>query len=305
MLKAQLQADNEWYKSQVPLRSTYSSSHITDIKSAKHIEGSVKRRSPTIQGIARKYNVLCGEIQQMVNRKVAPTGAVVPELIPPGALWTLDVDDAIWQDIGLEDVSTTTPPLWLKDEKVRAGIRHLLNYDRALEEEERLLLERKSIQECAVAEWATLCTAYSLNGTWSIHVATHCLMLMKGDNPGVLFRLSREMSEHTRQCYRWRQDCRLIPCTIGECWGPSETELIAAGALEFTHQVDFAAYETDSDDCSSSEGGDDCWEDEELYEQMENMALRDAYSARHLPDEENYSSDDSVELPEAKKRKRA
>lgn len=95
---------------------------ISDMKSAQHIEGSVKRRAPTIQGIARKYNVLCVEIQQMVDRKVAPAGAVVPEVIAPGALWTLDVGDGIWQDVGLEETSGSTPPMWLKDEKVRAGI---------------------------------------------------------------------------------------------------------------------------------------------------------------------------------------
>lgn len=138
------------------------------MKSAKHIEGSVKRRAPTIQAIARKYNALCSEIQHMVSRKLAPRGAIVPEVIPPGALWTLDVDDAIWQDIGLDDTSSTAPPLWLKDEKVRAGIRHLLDYDRALEEEGRLKIERVSLQECAKAEWATLRAAYNLNGMCSI-----------------------------------------------------------------------------------------------------------------------------------------
>lgn len=76
----------------------------------------------------------------MVKRKVAPPGAVIPEVIPAGALWTLDVDDAIWQDIGLEEApdletSDSTPPLWLRDEKLRAGIRSLLDYDRTVEEE--------------------------------------------------------------------------------------------------------------------------------------------------------------------------
>lgn len=239
----------------------------------------------------------------MVNHKVAPAGAVVPEVIPAGALWTLDVDDAIWQDIGLEDVLNPTPPLWLKDDKVRAGIRHLLNYDRAIEEERRLLEERRSIQECAVLEWATLGAAYNLNGMLSIHVALHLLTSVKDANSGILFRLSREMSEQARLCYRWRQDCRLIPCTMGESWGPSEAELIDAGRIEYSHQVDFSAYETDPHACSSSEGEEDCWEDEELYEQMETMALRDEYSARPSADDDNYSSDSSRPMSSVKKRK--
>lgn len=123
-------------------------------------------------------------------------------------------------------------------------------------------------------------------------------------NPGIQYRVSQAMSDLTRQCYRWRQDCRLIPCTLGEYWGPTEAELIAAAALEFTSQVDFATYESDPDDCSSSEGEDDCGEDEELYQQMETLALRDEYAVRPPPDDEQYSSDDSIEFAPTKKRKR-
>lgn len=101
----------------------------------------------------------------MVKRKVAPAGAVVPELIAPGTLWTLDVDDAVWQDIGLEDPEDPTPPLWLRDEKVRAGIRSLLDYDRTVEEEARLMIERIALQEGARAEWVTLRAALTLTGT--------------------------------------------------------------------------------------------------------------------------------------------
>ncbi|KZP21982.1 hypothetical protein FIBSPDRAFT_664022, partial [Athelia psychrophila] len=99
-----------------------------------HIEGAVKRRAPTIQGIAKKYNALCIQIENMVKNKLAPAGAVVPDQIPPGGLWALEVDDTIWQDIGLEEDADSSPPLWLKDEKVRAGIRHLLDYDHCVKE---------------------------------------------------------------------------------------------------------------------------------------------------------------------------
>lgn len=139
-----------------------------DIKSSKHIEGSVQRRAPTIQGIAKKYNSLCAQIEQMVEHKVAPLGAVVPEQIPPGGLWTLDVDDTIWQDIGLQEDSDVAPPLWLKDEKVRTGIRNLLNLDRCIEEEDRLKKERCSLQEYAIRHWAVLQMALTLTGAFTI-----------------------------------------------------------------------------------------------------------------------------------------
>lgn len=96
----------------------------------------------------------------------------------------------------------------------------------------------------------------------------------------------------------------MIPGGLGEFWGPSEAELTAAAALEFTSQVDFTNYETDLDECSSSEADEDCWEDEELYEQMATLALRDEYATRHSADDEMYSSDSSVEVSPLKKRRR-
>ncbi|KZP30234.1 hypothetical protein FIBSPDRAFT_726398 [Athelia psychrophila] len=55
----------------------------------------------------------------MVKNNLAPASAIIPEPIPPGGLWALDVDDNIWQDIGLEDDNVdSAPPLWLRDENV-------------------------------------------------------------------------------------------------------------------------------------------------------------------------------------------
>ncbi|KZP21986.1 hypothetical protein FIBSPDRAFT_739725, partial [Athelia psychrophila] len=55
------------------------------------------------------------------------------------------------------------PPLWLRDEKVRAGIRHLHEYDRAVEEEARVKKERISLQQSARREWATLTCVLASN----------------------------------------------------------------------------------------------------------------------------------------------
>lgn len=133
---------------------------LLEIKSSKHIEGALQRRAPTIQGIAKKYNNLCIQITNMVKNNLAPAGAIIPEPIPSGGLWTLDVDDSIWQDIGLEDEDgDSAPPLWLRDENVRAGIHHLQDYDRCREEEIRVLGERINLQQCARDEWAVMCNA--------------------------------------------------------------------------------------------------------------------------------------------------
>lgn len=94
-----------------------------------------------------------------MKHNLAPAGAIIPEQISQSGLWALDVDDTIWQDIGLEDDPDPLPPLWLIDDKVRAGIRHLLEFDHCLEEEDRLRREHVSLQVLARDEWAVLSTA--------------------------------------------------------------------------------------------------------------------------------------------------
>ncbi|KIJ18798.1 hypothetical protein PAXINDRAFT_70654, partial [Paxillus involutus ATCC 200175] len=80
-----------------------------------------------------------------------PPGVVAPPFILQNGIFQLDVDDEIWQDIGLDD-DAVDPPLWLSDEDVHMGIRHLLEYDRC-EEEARLSWECAILQEWMISEW--------------------------------------------------------------------------------------------------------------------------------------------------------
>lgn len=61
---------------------------------------------------------------------------MAPVPVPAKGLYQLDVDDVIWQDLGLED-EEGTPPLWLCDDNVRSGIRAVLQKDRCNEEAPR------------------------------------------------------------------------------------------------------------------------------------------------------------------------
>lgn len=103
-----------------------------------------------------QFNTLCGKIREHIATGGAPRGARAPETIGREGLFKLDVDDAIWQDVGLEDDDGGPMPLWLGDEKAREGIRRLLEYDRCQEELRRLRRERQSMQEWAIEEWGRL-----------------------------------------------------------------------------------------------------------------------------------------------------
>jgi hypothetical protein len=103
--------------------------------------------------LMKMYNNLCTQIAQLIKDKKAPLGAVAPPLIAREGLFKLDVDDDIWQDIGLDENDEGFVPKWLGDEDVRSGIRSFLELDRCKEEEVRLRKERCAMQEWMLEEW--------------------------------------------------------------------------------------------------------------------------------------------------------
>ncbi|KAJ3744453.1 hypothetical protein DFH05DRAFT_1460546 [Lentinula detonsa] len=110
-------------------------------------EDSVKRRDPGIQKLARSYN------------KHAPWNAVAPLPIALKGLFNLDVDDNIWEDIGLNDDDDEGPPPWLSSERVRKDIKGILLRDRSDEELRRLQHEMRAMREWMREEWELLLRA--------------------------------------------------------------------------------------------------------------------------------------------------
>ncbi|KAJ7887859.1 hypothetical protein B0H14DRAFT_2337577 [Mycena olivaceomarginata] len=80
------------------------------------------------EAVGAHHNQARGRVQQTLRKNCkAPQdwpGAITPLPIPPNGLWQLDVEDTIFQDVGLynrDDISE--PPLWLCNDKVKAGIK--------------------------------------------------------------------------------------------------------------------------------------------------------------------------------------
>ncbi|KAJ7898156.1 hypothetical protein B0H14DRAFT_2291491, partial [Mycena olivaceomarginata] len=80
-----------------------------------HAGAAIKHREPTISNTVKEYNKLCADIATLIRSKKAPAGAVAPSPIPAKDIFQLDVDDAIWQDMGLDE--DTEPAAWLVDDK--------------------------------------------------------------------------------------------------------------------------------------------------------------------------------------------
>jgi hypothetical protein len=124
---------------------------VTENQKNDHAGAAIKRREPTISNTVKEYNKLCADIASLIRSKKAPAGAVAPSPIPAKDIFQLDVDDAIWQDMGLDE--DTAPAAWLVDDKVRAGIRAMLQKDRCNEEAPRLKRERRHLQIWFATEW--------------------------------------------------------------------------------------------------------------------------------------------------------
>ncbi|KAI6023226.1 hypothetical protein BKA83DRAFT_4125863 [Pisolithus microcarpus] len=60
----------------------------------------------------------------LIQKGKAPQGSIAPLLIPRDSLFKLDVDDDIWQDVGLGDDSDGFLPPWLVDVKERKALIH-------------------------------------------------------------------------------------------------------------------------------------------------------------------------------------
>ena len=115
----------------------------------------MKKREPGIVRLVTKYNKLCENLSSMINIGEAPRGAVPPHPIEREGLFRLDVNDEIWQDIGLnnDDSVDGDLPQWLSDDDVRQGIKALLALDCCHEEQRRLCKERQNMQEWMVKKW--------------------------------------------------------------------------------------------------------------------------------------------------------
>ena len=187
-----------------------------------HTDSQVKRKEPGIVQLAKKYNELCMEIEKLIQERKAPRGAISPLKIVRENLFLLDVDDDIWQDIGLNDEDDGgSPPLWLADEKVREGIKSLLLLDRCMEEEIRLKRERDAMQDWFMQEWKSVENAIA---------AAH----VNGDID-MEYQLKLHRQYLCRICTTWQRVVSCVPCSsrMPDSWGPSDEEIQETLAFEF------------------------------------------------------------------------
>ncbi|OAX32637.1 hypothetical protein K503DRAFT_794704 [Rhizopogon vinicolor AM-OR11-026] len=131
---------------------------VNELNLRSHTETSIKQREPMILKIVSTYNTLCNQLCALIHQCKAPPGAIAPLYISRQGIFQLDVDNEIWQDVGLEGEVVDLPP-WLANDNVCQGIRLLLDHDRCVEEENRLSCEHCVMQEWMITEWTALQSA--------------------------------------------------------------------------------------------------------------------------------------------------
>ncbi|KAF4602848.1 hypothetical protein EYR40_006066 [Pleurotus pulmonarius] len=213
-----------------------------DKKAHRQTEDAVKRREPTIDKLARQFNKLCDEMESLIKAKKAPRGSRPPAKIDMKGLYSLDVDDDIWQDVGLqdEDDASTGPPPWLSSESVREGIKGVLAKDRCDEEDTRLVHER-----CALQEW--------FSEEWLIN--EKCIEETK-DNKPKNYQFIRRRTELINLCALWQSslDGLRLGDNLLPAWGPSDEDILTADVERYTDNVAFGGLADELADDEADEG---------------------------------------------------
>ncbi|KAG1721054.1 hypothetical protein EDB19DRAFT_1898376 [Suillus lakei] len=189
---------------------------VNEHKLHVHAEASIQRRNPTIRKLVTTYNNLCGKLIDLIRRGEAPAGVIVPHSISPTGIFQLDVDDDIWQDVGL-DGNDMAPPAWLADENMRAAIKFQLEVDRCNEERARIIREHCVLQEWMMAEWDALQEA-----------RTHA-----EENEDLCFHFDLRARLLSGLVVHWQSRVRPIPCAwpLPDSWGPTPNDLAEAANM--------------------------------------------------------------------------
>ncbi|RDB27721.1 hypothetical protein Hypma_003286 [Hypsizygus marmoreus] len=243
---------------------------VNDKKIHAHTESSVNRREPTIQRLAQDYNRLCGTMAKLIKERKAPRGARCPQKINSKGLFALDVDDEIWQDVGLDDdMPGTEPPPWLSNDRNR--LRH----------------ECRAMREWFAEEWLTLNVTYDST-----------------DDESLRYEVMLRRTEMCHLCATWQKSVQSLDFGNVDSlppWGPSSEEILEARIVQGTASV----RDSDGDDEWNMESHDDeddgCFEDDAedsdyiLLETLDAVDLADSFRSVSL-DDQTVSIDDSIFL---------
>ncbi|KAG6834252.1 hypothetical protein H0H93_010868 [Arthromyces matolae] len=228
------------------LERAYRNTSSGEQKLHDHVASQVQRHEPGISGLCRKYNEACEDLQRRLEKGEGPPGAVAPLPIDKSGLFKLDVDDDIWQDVGLYDSDYLDLPRWLGDEDVRRGIKAMLELDRCIEEETRLDKEWVAMQRWFQEEWMVMEMAMEKNQ----------------ENSNITYLLQLWRRRLLELCITWQ---RAVGRKNGE-WNVSDVELQAVFEEMTVIKVMDGSDDEDFEDVEDEDNHADLWDAVEISE---------------------------------------
>ena len=182
--------------------------------------------------LVHKYNDLRKKLSAAIERGSAPQASIAPVAIDTKQLFSLDVDSALWNDVGLEHQDDDQQvPLWMGNEQVRNGIRSYLDYCRCQEELARLQHEIRNLIDWYKSEWGGIVTALaSSQGMLSLMPAYAHFDFVQGVSSGFQHALKLRHTELIRLLTVWWKDIATLPLLPKDVrldsWGPSVGEVM-------------------------------------------------------------------------------
>ncbi|KAJ3720315.1 hypothetical protein C8R42DRAFT_582613, partial [Lentinula raphanica] len=242
----------------------------------RHTEDTVKQRDGGIQSLARNYNKLCERMSERIAKKNAPANAIAPRPIPMKELFSLDIDDAIWDDCGLEgEDNSAGPPLWLSDEQVRVGIQGILLRDRCDEELLRLKHEIRVMEDWFAEEWRVVVTAISNTQGILLIFLVVTISDRESSDIDLQYQLWDRRINLTRLSILWTQALNELPSEfIPSFVGPTSEEL---REVEHEIQAELVDQVCDDDDDDDSSELDEDDLDIGLIEHIDALTVADTY----------------------------
>ncbi|TFK31561.1 hypothetical protein BDQ12DRAFT_701529 [Crucibulum laeve] len=237
------------------LEQAYRHTVSNESKLHQHIAVQRKQQEPNISHLATQYNDLCKSMELEMKNGRAPPGAITPNKINRDTLFSLDIDDDIWQDVGLLDEEIGEIPLWLGNEDVQKGIKAVLEFDWCSEEKLCLAQERQSMQEWISEEWIAVLRAEQ--NTDNVDCKEALLLI----------------------CGTWKKEVSGIkPANnVEESWGPTEEMIMQRMVDERTEMVNCENDEQSDGDLESVGYESENIDDTEIFEALESQAWTDGY----------------------------
>ncbi|KAJ7700448.1 hypothetical protein B0H17DRAFT_1128860 [Mycena rosella] len=238
----------------------------------EHAGAAIKRQELNIARLVKEYNKICDQIEALIKVKKAPARAVAPVPVAAKGIYQLDVDDVIWQDLGLDGDEEGAPPLWLRDDKVRLGIRALLQKDRCHEEAPHLLRERGHLQIWFATEWRAVNEA------------------LKASTGGVCYQFELRRDELLQLYVLWKKSLDQMPFDDVHLpeWGPTDAQILACQIAGVT--ASWGEYDSDEGEKEEEEEEDD--DDDDLFQILQAVERADNHRGGEEEEENGWASEE-------------